>query len=46
MPYALKLESGDLLIMSGRARRVYHGVPRIIENSFDEEEFCKYFYNI
>ena len=38
-PKALKLESGDLLIMSGKSRRVFHGVPRIIEHSFDDKNF-------
>lgn len=33
-PVAIKLDSGDLLIMSGHARRCYHGVPRVLEGSF------------
>lgn len=32
-PLALKLESGDGLIMAGPSRRYFHGVPRIIEES-------------
>ncbi|KAG0150731.1 hypothetical protein CROQUDRAFT_668360 [Cronartium quercuum f. sp. fusiforme G11] len=32
-PLALRLESGDALIMAGESRRFFHGVPRIIENS-------------
>ncbi|KAH9443234.1 hypothetical protein MJO28_014691 [Puccinia striiformis f. sp. tritici] len=32
-PLAIKLESGDGLIMSGPSRRFFHGVPRIIEHS-------------
>eukprot|EP01016_Furgasonia_blochmanni_P047673 TRINITY_DN7029_c0_g2_i1.p1 TRINITY_DN7029_c0_g2~~TRINITY_DN7029_c0_g2_i1.p1 ORF type:complete len:298 (+),score=45.89 TRINITY_DN7029_c0_g2_i1:102-896(+) len=34
-PLPLKLDSGDVLIMSGYSRTCYHGVPRVIENSFD-----------
>ena len=33
-PVAVKLEAGDLMIMSGYSRVCYHGVPRIIENSY------------
>ena len=29
-PTAMLLRSGDALIMSGEARRCYHGVPRIV----------------
>ena len=36
-PLALKLETGDLLVMSGHSRRCYHGVPRVIENSLSKE---------
>lgn len=32
-PLAIKLESGDGLIMSGPSRRYFHSVPRIIEDS-------------
>lgn len=35
-PTAIYLRSGDALIMSGACRRVYHGVPRIIEGSLPE----------
>lgn len=34
-PWPVKLNSGDLVIMSKDARRCYHGVPRILENSFN-----------
>lgn len=34
VPLSLLLNSGDLLVMSGYARTCYHGVPRVIENSF------------
>lgn len=33
-PLAIKLEAGDLMVMSGYSRVCYHGVPRIIEDSF------------
>lgn len=32
-PLALRLDSGDALIMAGESRRFFHGVPRIIEDS-------------
>ncbi|PLW36840.1 hypothetical protein PCASD_15286 [Puccinia coronata f. sp. avenae] len=35
-PLAIKLESGDGLIMSGDSRRYFHGVPRIIEHSLPD----------
>jgi alkylated DNA repair protein alkB family protein 1 len=35
-PMALILHSGDIVIMSGQARRAYHGVPRILENSLPD----------
>jgi alkylated DNA repair protein alkB family protein 1 len=28
-PLAIKLETGDLVIMSGRSRRCNHGVPKV-----------------
>ena len=34
-PLAIRLDSGDVFIMSGHARTCYHGVPRVIEDSFD-----------
>lgn len=34
-PVAIKLDSGDLLVMSGHARRCYHGVPRVLVDSFN-----------
>ena len=32
-PTAMLLRSGDVVIMSGEARRCYHGVPRIVRVS-------------
>ena len=32
-PTAILLRSGDVVIMSGEARRCYHGVPRIVRVS-------------
>ena len=32
-PTPILLRSGDVLVLSGEARRVFHGVPRIIEGS-------------
>ena len=32
-PISFLLNSGDIIIMAGDARRVFHGVPRIIEES-------------
>lgn len=32
-PMAIKLESGDLVIMSGKARRSFHGVPRVLKDT-------------
>ncbi|WVQ77070.1 alkylated DNA repair protein AlkB [Cryptococcus sp. DSM 104548] len=32
-PRPIILRSGDMLIMSGRGRQAYHGVPRILEGS-------------
>jgi len=32
-PLGIRLDAGDLFIMSGYARHCYHGVPRIIEDS-------------
>jgi len=32
-PLAIRLDSGDVMIMSGESRRCYHGVPRILEDS-------------
>ena len=29
-PVALTLRSGDVVIMSGEARKCYHGVPKIV----------------
>ena len=32
-PTAMLLRSGDVVVMSGEARRCYHGVPRIVRVS-------------
>ena len=37
-PLAVLLESGDVCVMSGFSRKCYHGVPRIIKNSFEMNE--------
>ena len=42
----LKIDSGDLLVMSGFSRKVYHGVPRIIENCFEYQQFDEYAENL
>ena len=41
-PLAIRIDSGDLLIMGGEARRSWHGVPRILGGSFQREEFEKH----
>lgn len=38
-PVPIQLDSGDLMVMAGYARNCYHGVPRIMENSFDKHTF-------
>ena len=38
-PTAIKLDSGDVCIMSAFSRKCYHGVPKIIKNSFIEKFF-------
>jgi len=30
-PTALLLRSGDVVVMTGRARRCFHGVPRVLD---------------
>ncbi|GAN07187.1 alpha-ketoglutarate-dependent dioxygenase alkb-like [Mucor ambiguus] len=35
-PIPLKLNSGDMLVMTAIARRAYHGVPRILENTLPD----------
>ncbi|KAI9033898.1 hypothetical protein CLU79DRAFT_726058 [Phycomyces nitens] len=32
-PVALRLSSGDVLVMTGDSRKAYHGVPRILEGT-------------
>lgn len=39
-PIAMYLHSGDIMIMGGKSRRCYHGVPRIIENSIPKHLQC------
>lgn len=41
-PIPVALESGDLIVMSGFSRKVFHGVPRIIENTFNSDSFRSY----
>ncbi len=31
-PLAIRLDSGDLVIMAGRSRRCNHGVPKVLPN--------------
>jgi alkylated DNA repair protein alkB family protein 1 len=38
-PLAVRLNSGDLCIMSEESRRCFHGVPKVMKNSFKLE--CK-----
>ena len=38
-PIAIRLDSGDVLVMGKEARLCYHGVPRIIEGSFDVDGY-------
>lgn len=35
VPVSLILKSGDAVIMSGQSRRIFHGVPRIVEGQLD-----------
>lgn len=42
-PHAIKLDTGDVLIMSKEARVCYHGVPRVLKGSFDMKEYIKLF---
>ena len=35
-PIAFMLDSGDALVMSGESRRIFHGIPRIIEDRMNE----------
>lgn len=37
-PLAVRLDSGDLCVMAGESRKCFHGVPKIIENSFSLPE--------
>lgn len=36
IPLPLLLRSGDVVVMSGQSRRVFHGVPRIVEGMMRE----------
>lgn len=44
-PTAFKLHSGDITVMSGESRLYYHGVPRILEHTFDIDAASKYIDN-
>lgn len=37
-PVAVRLDSGDLFIMSREARQAYHGVPRILSGTYLREK--------
>eukprot|EP00743_Colponemidia_sp_Colp-15_P007385 GILK01007976.1.p1 GENE.GILK01007976.1~~GILK01007976.1.p1 ORF type:complete len:255 (+),score=9.14 GILK01007976.1:37-801(+) len=39
-PVALRLRSGDCVVMGGRSRTCYHGVPRILEGTFSSSHPC------
>jgi alkylated DNA repair protein alkB family protein 1 len=41
-PHAIKLNSGDVLVMSGKSRICYHGVPRVLEDTFEAEPYLNY----
>lgn len=41
-PVAFRLRSGDITVMSGPSRLYYHGVPRILEHTFDVDAASKY----
>ena len=36
-PLALYLQSGDVVIMSGPARKCFHGVPRVVADTLSPE---------
>ena len=38
-PHALLLRSGDVVVLTGAARRCFHGVPRVLEGGFDCASF-------
>lgn len=38
---ALRLDSGDVMIMGKEARKCFHGVPRVIEGSLKPDEFIQ-----
>lgn len=42
-PTAFRLRSGDIAVMSGQSRLCYHGVPRIISNTFDIDQYNNQF---
>ena len=44
-PHPIKLDSGDLMVMSGYSRNCYHGVPRVLSESFQYELFENYIKN-
>ncbi|KAI9159229.1 hypothetical protein H9P43_008612 [Blastocladiella emersonii ATCC 22665] len=35
-PMALRLRSGDAVVMSGAARRAFHGIPRVLEDEYPD----------
>ncbi|OAD77935.1 hypothetical protein PHYBLDRAFT_99262, partial [Phycomyces blakesleeanus NRRL 1555(-)] len=35
-PVALRLSSGDIIVMTGACRKAYHGVPRILEGTLPD----------
>lgn len=37
IPLPLLLQSGDVVVMSGPSRRVFHGVPRVVEGGMRPE---------
>lgn len=39
IPLPLKLDAGDLMVMSGYSRNCYHGVPRIMTSTFPKAEW-------
>lgn len=39
-PTAIRFRSGDLMFMSGDSRVAFHGVPRVLQGTFDSKHFC------
>ena len=42
-PIALRLDSGDVMVMADEARRVFHGVPRVLQESYKGSEYSGLF---